>query len=162
MWLMTIVEMPDIYIELCEQMLDTKFVYFVGNDCNRAEDGLALRFEFEEEYGVIQDMDGECSLLEMFVKLAMRCEDDVMCEPSEGDRTSYWFWLMMENLGLTVFKGRSYDFEAVNDILDDFNNRHYGKNGGHGCAFKVRKPLRDMRTTEIWYQMMWWLNETFS
>lgn len=158
---MSLVNIEENYIYLCDQMLDTRFIFFVGNDCNRAEDGLSLRVEFEHECGIIEDIDDECTVLEMFVKLAMRCDEDVMYDPEYGNRTEKWFWEMISGLGLTKFDNRHYIFDEVAAVLDDFNNRHYGKYGGAGCAFDVKKPLHDMNTTEIWYQMMWWLNEKY-
>lgn len=155
------VNIEDDYLYLCDHLLNTRYIYFVGNDCNRAEDGLSMRVEFEHKHGVINDIDDECTLLEMFVKLAIRCDEDVMYDPEYGDRVEKWFWEMLSNLGLTRFNNRHYDKEAVDYILDGFNNRIYGKKGGEGCAFPVEKPLHDMRTTEIWYQMMWWLNEKY-
>lgn len=158
---MSLVNIEENYIYLCDQMLDTRFIFFVGNDCNRAEDGLSLRVEFEHKCGIIEDIDDECTVLEMFVKLAMRCDEDVMYDPEYGNRTEKWFWEMISGLGLTKFDNRHYIFDEVEAVLDDFNNRHYGKYGGAGCAFDVKKPLHDMNTTEIWYQMMWWLNEKY-
>lgn len=158
---MDLVNIEDDYIYLCDRMLDTKFIYFVGNDCNRAEDGLSLRVEFEHVNGIISDIDDECTVLEMFVKLAIRCDEDVMYDAEYGNRVDKWFWEFLDGLGLTKFNNRNYVSEDVDRILDDFNNRHYGKKGGRGCAFEVKKPLRDMSTTEIWYQMMWWLNEKY-
>jgi hypothetical protein len=158
---MDLVNIEDDYIYLCDRMLDTKFIYFVGNDCNRAEDGLSLRVEFEHDNGIISDIDDECTVLEMFVKLAIRCDEDVMYDAEYGNRVDKWFWEFLDGLGLTKFNNRNYVSEDVDRILDDFNNRHYGKKGGRGCAFEVKKPLRDMSTTEIWYQMMWWLNEKY-
>lgn len=158
---MDMVEIGDNYRSLCSQLLDTRYIYFVGNDSNRAEDGMVMRDEYERKYGTVNDILDECTLLEMFVKLAMRCDDDVMFDPEFGDRTGEWFWNFLDNLRLTKYDDRHYDEDAVNDILDDFNNRHYGKYGGKGCAFLVKKPLNDMRVTEIWYQMLWWLNESY-
>lgn len=158
---METVNIEDDYIYLCDQLLDTRFVYFVGNDCNRAEDGLSLRVEFEHEHGIIRNIDEECTLLEMFVKLAIRCDEDVMYDPEYGNRVDKWFWEFLNNLGLTKFNNRNYIFDDVDKILDAFNHRNYGRKGGVGCAFDVRRPLHDMKTTEIWYQMMWWLNEKF-
>ena len=109
----------------------------------------------------LNDIDDECTVLEMFVKLAIRCDEDVMYDAEYGNRVDKWFWEFLDGLGLTKFNNRNYVSEDVDRILDDFNNRHYGKKGGRGCAFDVRKPLRDMQTTEIWYQMMWWLNEKY-
>ena len=158
---MDIVNIGDEYTYLCDQLLNTKFEFFVGNDCNRAEDGMSLRVEFEHENGIINDIDDECTLLEMFVKLAMRCDEDVMYDSKYGNRTDVWFWEFISNLNLTQFNNRHYDSDRINDILSRFNNRNYGVRGGAGCAFEVKKPLHDMRTTEIWYQMMWWLNEKY-
>jgi len=159
-WLMGRVAIGEDYTMLCRYMLNTDYIFFCSNDDNRATDGLDLRYEFENRYGWIEDLSDECSILEMLVALSIRC-DDVMFDPEYGHRTDFWFFEMIKNLELDKFDDDFFDQRAVNSILEDFIYRHYGKNGGRGCAFKVKKPLHDMRTTELWYQMMWWLNENF-
>jgi hypothetical protein len=149
------------YSRLCGYMLSRDFIFFVGNDCNRAEDGLILREDYEETYGYIDGISGtDCTILEMLVKLAMRCEVDVMSNPDFGDRTNKWFWTFLNHLKLTKYKNEHFEKEEIDEILDDFVYRHYDKYG-RGGLFEVKKPRGDMRTTEIWYQMMWWLDENF-
>lgn len=159
-WLMSKVMIDEDYSMLCDKMLHTDFIYYVGNDENRATDGLNLRYEFENKYGFIEELSDECSVLEMLVALALRAEV-VMADPEYGNRTDIWFWEMIRNLGLDEFNNYCFDADEVNDILEEFIYRRYGRNGGRGCAFVVKRPLHDMRTTEIWYQMMWWLNENW-
>ena len=160
-WLMGKVSIGDEYSELCNTMLHTDYIFLVGNDDNRATDGLSLRYEFENKYGFVDSIADECSILEMFVKLAMRCDADVMYDAEYGNRADLWFWEMLCNLGLDQFTNNYWNPLEINYILEDFNYRNYGRNGGHGCAFPVKNPLHDLRTTEIWYQMMWWLGENY-
>ena len=159
-WLMGKVGIDQDYSMLCDRMLHTDYIYYVGNDENRATDGMAMRYEFENRYGFLEELSDECSVLEMFVALAIRAEV-VMSDPEYGNRTDVWFWEVMKNLGLDAYSNYYFDERAVNDILEDFIYRRYDRYGCKGGAFPVKKPLRDMRTTEIWYQMMWWLNENW-
>ena len=118
-----------------------EFYWSVDHDENRAEDGLNLRERFADEFGYDYDfLDGpgssECTILEMMVALASRCENEIMYNPDEGDRTWVWFWGMIENLGLTGMDDAHFNPWYVNRILDIFLNREYEKDG------KDRKSTR--------------------
>ena len=158
---MSLVKIEKDYTKLCEQMLETPFVYFVGNDVNRYEDGADLRRDYEDTYGEVDDICEEISVMEVLVKLAIRCDEDVMYEPEYGFRVDLWFWEMISALGLTKFNNHHYDFDEVEEILYCFNERTYGPDGGKGCAFIVNNPKRSMVDTEMWYQMMDWLMESY-
>ena len=75
-------------------------------DADRAEDGINLRYRFGYENGYESAMiasyldDRPCSVLEMMVALSMKMEEQIMDDPDIGDRTSVWFWKMIDNLGL--------------------------------------------------------------
>ena len=159
LYLMDIVDAnADEYSLLFEKLLDIPFIYFVGNDDNRAVDGLNLRFDFEEEYGKITDIEeDECSLLEMFVALARRCDVDIMYDEELGNRIPQWFWTMMDNIGLSEFDNRRFDELAVERLCDKFNYRKYTKEGKNGGAFPISRPKDDLRDVELWFQMSWYM-----
>lgn len=121
-------------------------------DINRGEDGLYLRSVFFEETN-IKLPDYPCSILEVMVALAQRCEHDIMHDDMLGDRTERWFWEMVSNLGITQNSGD----EKVCAILDRFLNRQYAANG-KGGLFKCDAGDVDMRELEIWAQMNVYLN----
>lgn len=150
------------YQKVFKQMLETDFIPIVHNDENRAADGVNLRLLFEDETGETCEKFGECSILEMMVALALRCENDIMYDPDEGDRTSVWFWEMMDNLGLSEMTNENFDGRFVKRVLDILNRREYSRNG-EGGLFYVHDigAGYDMRTTELWYQLMYWLNTHF-
>ena len=161
-WLRDIVAAGNEYTKLFNLMLDRNFEAYIGNDSNRAEDGLDLRFEFEEEYGVIREFVGKpCSELEMFIALARRCETDIMAENDGIDRTFKWFWVMMDNLKLTRCANFGFNVPLVNRILDKFERRNYNFDGTAGGAWVVHNPREDLRNVEIWYQMQWFLVENY-
>lgn len=152
-WLLGIISNGDenSYIRLLRQLFDTAFVYSFERDANRAHDGLDLRDKYFSEIGVDIDYSSPCSVLEMMVALAIRCEDDVMYDPAIGDRTNVWFWMMIENLGLDGMDDRSYDQFKVKKILIDFMNRQY-RTDGKGSLFYI-PGSKGMENEEIWYQM---------
>lgn len=155
---------PKKYTKLLEYLFKCEFSYILKMDVNRAEDGIALRYRFGYCKGYTRDEIEECidygesSILEMMVALAIRCEEHIMDNPEYGDRTSKWFWIMIENLGLMEMTNDNFDQQFIDKILEIFLNRQYDPNG-RGGLFVVENPPKDMRLIEIWYQLCWFLNE---
>ena len=96
------VEMGRDYTLLAETLMTYPFGdgVMVGNDENRAVDGLSLRDEFESSYGELDiSTDEPCSMLEMMVALAIRAAD-LMYDSGCPDTPKYYFDVMIGNLGL--------------------------------------------------------------
>lgn len=149
---------------LLMQLHDTEFVYTIRNDQNRAEDGANLRYRFAKERIIDEPVDyileclaGPCSVLEMMIALANRCEEDYMDDPAYGNRTAQWFWGMVTNLKLGNMTDAWYDKRYVADVLDKFLHRKYAPDGSGGL-FKIRDYKGDMRKMEIWHQMCYFLD----
>ena len=89
------------YRKLFARLYDTEFTYTIPMDGNRAEDGIDLRYRFGREQLYSDAMvascldDRPCSILEMMIALAIRCEEHIMDDPDAGDRTGQWFWSML-------------------------------------------------------------------
>ena len=139
----------------------TEFRYSISNDGNRAEDGVDLRsrfiFDGGYHYDLLRYLDGPCTVLEMLVAWAHRCEEHIMDDPDIGDRTGRWFWVMIQNLGLDSMTDDRFDEEFVNEKVSTFLDRDYDRDG-KGGLFVVDNCRYDLRTVEIWYQMCWYLN----
>lgn len=152
------------YRKLLCKLYDTPFNYTIAMDGNRAEDGVDLRYRFGYECGfansaVADYLDNkDCSVLEMMVALAIRCEEHIMDNPDIGDRTGKWFLDMIVNLGLEKMTDDHFDKRYVESVLNRFLNREYKRNGDGGL-FTVHHSRIDMRSVEIWYQAMWYLDE---
>ncbi len=152
------------YKKLFCQLYDTPFYYSIAMDGNRAEDGVDLRYRFGYENDIEDSAiasyldDKECSVLEMMVALSIRCEEHIMDDPDIGDRTGKWFLIMVENLGLKKMTDEYFNEGYVAQVLNRFLNRDYERNG-EGGLFMVRHSNIDMRSVEIWYQAMWYLDE---
>lgn len=151
------------YRKLLEHLHNTNFRYTISNDKNRASDGIDLRYSFalsqgcEDEPELITDyLKGPCSVFEMMVALAQRCES-VMDDPKIGDRTGQWFWGMINNLGLGGMNDNRYDEQYIDDVIDTFLDREY-KSNGKGGLFTIRNCEYDLREVEIWYQLCWYLD----
>ena len=144
------------YQKLLKQMLETEFTWSVPYDSNRASDGLYLRKSFEKSThspkNNTQNVPSNCSVLEMFIAMCVRCEDELMHDPDIGDRTNVWFWNVLENLGLDIYDDFGYDFDAVDTILARFLDRDY-EMCGFGGAFYVMDSKIDFRTKDLWWQL---------
>ena len=170
LWMVQIVGNPQgkyrrkTYRALLERLNETEFIPFHPMDENRVDDGVELRYRFGREEGIpdaeiATNLDNrECSVLEIMVSLAIRMEETITSDPDYGDRTSIWFWDMVDSMGLLDMYDDHFHGETVNTTLDRTIRREYASNG-RGGLFTVREPREDMRNVEIWYQMMWWLTD---
>ena len=151
-----------IYRKLLMRLHDTEFRYSIPRDRNRAADGEDLRYRFATVRGydiatTVADLGRPCSVLEMMVALAIRCEEQIADDYRYGNRTSQWFWGMVVNMGLGPMTDDMYDEACVTLILDKFLDRQYDPDG-KGGLFRIRNCDVDLRKVEIWYQLCWYLD----
>lgn len=152
------------YSKLFNYLHSVEFTYTIPLDGNRAEDGIQLRYRFGEERGYPDPMIAAyldcqpCSVLEMMIALALRYEENIMCDSEIGDRTDMWFWGMISNMGLSFMSDGYFDEDYVEMAVYRLLERKYKRNG-EGGLFTVSRQNVDMRTTEIWYQAAFYFNE---
>ena len=163
-WMCHFVTSDQSWMNLLKFLHQVKFIYFLDMDANRAEDGIDLRYRFAYENGYsYQAIENEfgglvCSVFEMMLALAIRCEEHIMNDPDIGDRFDKWFWDMITSLDLFIFTNDKFDEEVALFKIDRFLNREYEPNG-FGGLFTIYNTQKDLRTIDIWYQMMLYLNE---
>lgn len=152
------------YRKLLYYLHNRDFEYILGLDGNRADDGIELRYRFGIEFSydsavIASTLDDKpCSIFEMLVALSYRCEESIMDDPDIGDRTGQWFWSMIKNLNLYSMTDANFDRDYVEAVISRFLNREYKPNG-EGGLFTITSRDYDLRNVEIWYQMMWYLDE---
>lgn len=158
------------YGRLFAYLYETPFIPHMKEDENRADDGVGLRYRFSLSYGLDDPRewsyrrsdyptiyDGPCTMLELLISLAVRCEG-IVSDPAIGDRTSQWFWGMVVNLGLGAMYDGNFDKEHAERCIERFHRNKYAPNG-EGGLFKLRHCDYDLRYVDIWSQMCWYLNE---
>lgn len=152
---------PSRYQLLLGKLYHTEFTWTIQNDKNRAYDGEELRDRYAE--ATVQDcrtvrmfLNFPCTILEMMVALAIRCETQIMEDLFVGPRIGRWFRAMLKSMGVVHDMDDLFDEEYVDYIIDCFLDRTYEYNGDGGL-FKVDDPPDDMRNLEIWYQMQLYL-----
>lgn len=153
-----------VYNKLLLYLHNVEFVYIIPMDSNRYADGVNLRYRFGRENNIDDPVIASCldnrycSVLEMLVALAVRCETSIMVDPDNGFLPGRWFWDMIHNLGLDELTDRKFDSEMANSIIYRFLNREYGPNGEGSIVYLPDCPY-DIRSMEIWYQMMRYLTQ---
>lgn len=150
------------YYDVLCALHNREFTWIISNDENRAEEGIRLRTRFArakeyDERDVNMKLSWSCSVLEMMIALAIRCEENIMDDPQVGDRTTQWFWEMIRSLGLMGMTDNLFDAYLVNHIIDIFLSRNYNYTG-EGGLFTIKKTTSDLRNVEIWYQLCWYLD----
>lgn len=155
---------------LMKDLYKMPFYSRVQHDDNREGDGLELREEYERDCPYFEYAeylgDKDCSVLEMLIALARRINYELIDPYDEMDekvdRTAYWFWEMIDNLGLMMFDDESYveygGFKHVDEIVYRLLEREYDYDG-EGGLFPLDNPHEDQRDVEIWYQACAYLAE---
>ncbi len=171
-WMLSLISSPSTrqssikeYSKLLCQLNEIPFRYCINLDSNRECDGIDLRYRFGYEKNYDQRLiatyldDKPCSVLEMMIALAIRCEEHIVSNAEIGDRTAEWLWDMIENLGLLEFSGdyTVSEEESVDCIIEQFLDRDYSKDG-NGSLFFIPNCPYNMKRAEIWYQMQWYLD----
>lgn len=135
--------------------------YLVTNslDSNRVSKAYELRNKlgFDDEYPV--------TVFELLVSLAVECEEEIMSNPDKGDRTVSWFWLFLQNAGLTLYsdkylKQNKHDYAKIELWIATFNSRTY-KRDGKDYILPIHKSRKDLRKYDLWTQLNWFINENF-
>lgn len=155
------------YSSMIKQLHYTEFVWSIPLDENRAGDGMKYRAEYIKTFGgnLTDDQvkllsEQPCSVLEMLVGLAIRCDAEYIGDP-KSPRPDLLFWEMCCNLGLDEFKNRGFSHKKCEKQLLILHN-WMGKNhkyNGEGTIFPVKNPANDHRKLEIWRQMMEYIYE---
>lgn len=143
------------YLHHCE------FKWSIPKDENRNIDGMELRYKFVryfgfEELNITEYLpDGNASMLEMMVALAIRMEVDIAGDETYGDRTNQWFWHMIMSLGLGGQWGSNFDKDEVDECLERFYT-HQIDDKGFGTLFRFKHD--NYADKEIWWQVTHYLN----
>ena len=153
------------YRKLLIHLHNTMFRYSIKRDSNRADDGISLRYRFAVDMGYDESLNHDihyyivdpCSVLEMILALAIRCEETIMDDTAFGNRTGQWFWGMIVNLGLGSMTDDQFDRFYVNEVIERFLNREYEANG-KGGLFTIKNHDCDLRDVEIWVQLCHYLD----
>lgn len=148
------------YKKLFMLLHDIDFDFYIRNDVNRARDGVDLRYRFamlKDDESIMDILDRPCSVLEMMVALAIRCEETIMDDPRYGNRTGQWFWNMLTNLGIGFMTDEKFNRKLAIEKIYIFLERRYDPDG-KGGLFYIKECKEDLRDVEIWTQLCWYLD----
>lgn len=155
------------YSKLIRVLWETEYIPSLGNDHDRATEGLELRTRYRKILAKkagegdfytpdICDIFGNCRVLEMLIALAMRMYD-LMQDLGFYNSVSRWFWEIMECLGFDYLDDsvwiRGRDDRLVKKILDDIMNLRGNQDGWFNVP--------NWKNMEVWYQMHAYLKYYF-
>lgn len=143
--------------ELLKLMYTTEFTWLLELDEDRAVDGIALRFEFQDLAKL--DIADEawltlgCSVLEAMVGISRRLSTEA------GGESFEWFWQLVENLDLSKYTDATVlPVDDIDQILEEVVWRTYQSNGTGGF-FPLNHATCDQRFVDIGEQMNFYLAE---
>lgn len=145
---------------LLSDLFETTYYPRMRSDVNRQKDGLELRYRYSYEKEIRVDevrgvLPERCSLLEMLVAMAIRCEEEITGDLSKGDRTSYWLRCWIHNLGIDM-SDAEYNERTYKSRVTTFLLRRYAYDG-EGSIFYIPNPPEDMRYVDTWLALSYWL-----
>ena len=128
-------------------------------DSNRAQDGVMLRYYYNQETGNTPPSDDlGCSVLEMLVALAERM-DSIIGEPGII-QYDVWFGIFMANLELYDETDEFFREGEVKEVVSNMMHREIDYDG-IGGLFPLARPYEDQRDLSIWDQMSCYINERY-
>ncbi len=120
-----------------------------GLDENRVADAKELRDFFLQESSMRANRDWirqEASIFEVLIAFS-----EIAAFQFDTSRDK-WFWQFITNLRLEDYRRVGIiDEPTIIDILERFVTRTY-EPSGDGGLFPLRRPHRDQREVELWYQ----------
>ena len=135
-------------------------------DLPRIQDALSLRKQFVKETGghfeIVNVPKHTCTFLELLIAMSARLENDILHELDKGDRHIDWFWMFIDNLGLTDATNDHWTYSLdryVDKRCKNIVERSFGRNGQDGLFIVLSHPDKDLRTIDLWTQMCWWVME---
>lgn len=161
-WLVDLLGDDDLklnYQKLLRKLFDTEFTWIVDFDSNRAIDGLYLREIFARDIGWHGTFEKPCSVLEMMIALAMRCED-LIYDPNIANSVYETFMDMLYNSSLDLLDDDHYIESRANYIFKKILNREYDS-CGNGSFFCVGYCDKDFRVMDLWWQANKFLDEKY-
>lgn len=155
----------DVYSYLINYLCNTEYYICLEDDENITAYGDQLRYRFQIEHEIDDESmikyfsDIPCSVFEVLVGLSIDIENDIMSDSNYGDRTSQWFWTMLDNLGLIKMTNSNFNQQETRERLETFMNRNYSCDGSNGGLFVVKSCPYDLATIGVWQQVSWYLTE---
>lgn len=147
------------YTNLLRELNKIHFYPLMELDRNRiseAKDNLRSAVDFSPKTEYI-------TILELLISLAIEYDHHVV-KYDEPESLCTWFWLFISNCNLNIYddlyfkNNKEYSINKIQEWCSMFNNRTYRRDGV-GSIFPLRNPPKDMRKTELFYQLCWYINE---
>lgn len=154
------------------ELHQVSFVVDIPKDGNRLLEGAKLREEFEDEYtfGVRNRSylnEKSVSLFEVLITLAEHMSDNMTDEDKPAGE---FYEEMLQNTLIYAnahaisetrqpLLGEQYK-NHIHSIAHNIMFRYYDKDG-KGGFFPLKKPDKDQRKVELWYQMQAYLMENY-
>lgn len=139
-------------IHLAKTLYDIPYEWHFVMDENRAEEGLTLRVEFSEEFGVVTEdiKSGKCSVFEMLVALSRRMFENSDISPDKC------YHEMIRNLGLLDYPEKPVIYLVIKRWMDGNFDRN-----GTGSPFVFRHHEGDARNLDLWNAMTIYISENY-
>lgn len=153
------------YGKLLDRLYEWSYEAFLPMDENREADGIDLRYRYGYECNIPNPEIASyidvmpCTMLEMMVALALRCEREIMSSQEHGDRSALLFWEMISNMGLITMHDLNYDVRYVDDVVDRFLSGDIEPDGTGGLFIINNMRGTNLSSVELWAQANWYLEE---
>ena len=161
-YLLTKIRGPDKRVDrygyLCRILYCKDFYYTMVDDGNRVAWAQTLRDNYLMEFDRTPEYlpSTPISCLELLISISIELERMVH-DFRYGDRTFFWFFVFVENLGLDIYDDNKFpfystDFMYINNKLDIWMSRKYLSDGNNGNIIRL-STSKDLSKTTIAEQL---------
>lgn len=160
------------YFMLVSYLYSRDYYYILEIDENLAVDAWGYRDAFIMDNdlspgeapwnGTYSRSEKFTSVLEVLIVLADRC-DYTMYDWNNGHDVDRWFYILLDNLGLSRFTDDNWTNDSeiqIAQIIDIWLDRIFDQSTAVGSPFPLKNPrATDLRTVDFWSLGQFWLDE---
>lgn len=148
---------------IIRQMSMRDYISYNNMDDSRIDDKRAVVEYFQKENDLSNDeiktlLLETPSVFDILVAIAYRIDTTIMTEEYS---VAYWFWKMIDNIGLGEIAMDEDDTNSMTVVEDAIDKLCYTKYGKEGFLFPIKSPDKDMRKVGLWNQAQAWLGENY-
>lgn len=95
-----------------------------GRNKDRYDDAEQLRIRYGDDNNIADILSyfskEPITVFEVLLALSIRIEEKIMVDDKKGDRTSQWFWALVNDIGLCEYDDNNWDLDLIDNTIKEW------------------------------------------